>query len=257
MDPYLEHPGLWPDVHNRLITMMANALAPEVRPRYYVAVEERVYLTAPENTFVGRPDVTIVESIDESLWPRVKETLTPYRPFLINLPTLILDEVRETYLEVREAAGGQVVTVIELLSPANKQRGSEGYAQYLNKRMNILRSRTHLIEIDLLRSHKPLPMEGNPPASDYHFIVSRGWQRPQAHLYAFNLRETIPDCPIPLQKNEQENEPLLDLQNLLHTLYEQAGYDLRIDYRIEPVPSLNPPDAAWADELLRQAELRE
>jgi len=255
MDPYLERPYLWPDVHNRLITTIANTLAPEVRARYYVAIEERVYIADPGSTLVGRPDVSVVDSEDEPPWPRIDEAVSPYRPFLINLPTTALDELRETYLEVREAAGGQVVTVIELLSPANKQRGSEGYIQYLNKRLNILRSQTHLVEIDLLRGQKPLPMEGNPPASDYHFIISRSWQRPQAHLYTFNLPEAIPNCPVPLQ-SEQENEPVLKLQNLLHTLYEQAGYDLRIDYRIEPVPPFSTSDATWADELLHAAGLR-
>jgi hypothetical protein len=158
-------------------------------------------------------------------------------------------------LEVRETAGGQVVTVIELLSPANKQRGSEGYTRYLRKRLDILRSRTNLVEIDLLRGGKSLPMEGNPPTGDYHFIVSHHWQRPQAHLYVFGVHETIPDCPIPLEHNE-EIEPVLVLQRLLHTLYEQAGYDLRINYRTDPTPPLAAPDAAWADNLLRQARLR-
>ncbi len=256
MDPYLEHPDLWPDVHNRLITMMANALAPQVRSRYYVAIEERVYIAAPESTFVGRPDVAMVDSTKESPWPRVDETAAPYRPFLVNLPLSTPDEIRESYLEVRETAGGQVVTVIELLSPANKQRGSEGYARYLSKRLDVLRSQTSLVEIDLLRGGKPLPMEGNPPASDYRFIVSRSWQRPQAHLYAFNLPETIPDCPVPIKQGEK-NEPVLILQTLLHTLYEQAGYDLRIDYRLEPVPPLAPLGATWADDLLRRVGLRE
>jgi hypothetical protein len=147
-----------------------------------------------------------------------------------------------------------VVTVVELLSPANKQRGSEGYARYLSKRLDILRSRTNLVELDLLRGGQPLPVEGTLPQSDYRFIISRAWLRPQAHLYAFDLRQPVPDCPFPLKQDEVE--PVLALQNLLHTLYEQAGYDLRIDYSIDPVPPLSPPDDAWADELLRQAGLR-
>src|SRR6266705_2746102 len=61
MDPYLEQPALWPDVHNGLIAELRNALAPQLRPRYYVALEERTYLAAPTGlTFVSRPDVTVV-----------------------------------------------------------------------------------------------------------------------------------------------------------------------------------------------------
>ena len=63
MDPYLEHPALWPDVHNGLIADLHNALAPQCRPRYYAALEERTYLAEPDGSaFVSRPDVTVVGS---------------------------------------------------------------------------------------------------------------------------------------------------------------------------------------------------
>ncbi len=44
MDPYLEQPGLWPEVHTRLIVAIPDALGPMVRPHYRVAVEQRNYL---------------------------------------------------------------------------------------------------------------------------------------------------------------------------------------------------------------------
>jgi hypothetical protein len=44
MDPYLEHPTLWPDVHNGLVAAIRDALGPLVAPRYIVALERRVYL---------------------------------------------------------------------------------------------------------------------------------------------------------------------------------------------------------------------
>ena len=63
MDPYLEHPLLWPDVHNGLIADLRNTLAPQLRPRYYVALEERTYLAEPAGlAFVSRPDVTVVDA---------------------------------------------------------------------------------------------------------------------------------------------------------------------------------------------------
>ena len=55
MDPYLEHPALWPDVHHGLIEELRNAMAPRLRPRYRVTVEERVYVTDVEGPFfIGR-----------------------------------------------------------------------------------------------------------------------------------------------------------------------------------------------------------
>jgi Protein of unknown function (DUF4058) len=44
MDPYIEHPALWPDVHNRLIAARADDLSERVAPRYYVGLERRTYL---------------------------------------------------------------------------------------------------------------------------------------------------------------------------------------------------------------------
>ena len=34
MNPYLEHPQLWPEVHHRLITAIAIAIQPALLPKY-------------------------------------------------------------------------------------------------------------------------------------------------------------------------------------------------------------------------------
>ena len=55
MDPYLERRGLWEGVHTRLLVALADAIAPQVRPRYRVDVEQRTYLAvmAPDDWVVG------------------------------------------------------------------------------------------------------------------------------------------------------------------------------------------------------------
>ena len=45
MDPYLETPHLWPDVHHELISGIRHALNPHLRPNYVARVELRVYRT--------------------------------------------------------------------------------------------------------------------------------------------------------------------------------------------------------------------
>ena len=50
--------------------------------------------------------------------------------------------------------------------------------------MEVLASRTHLVEIDLIRAGEPMPITGNGSASDYRILVSRGDCRPNASLYA-------------------------------------------------------------------------
>jgi len=54
---------------------------------------------------------------------------------------------------------GELVTLMEVLSPANKLYGP-GRNAYLRKREDVLGSRTSLIEIDLLRAGEPMPLVG-------------------------------------------------------------------------------------------------
>ncbi|RMF26349.1 MAG: DUF4058 family protein, partial [Chloroflexi bacterium] len=59
--------------------------------------------------------------------------------------------------------------------------------------------------------------------------------------------------PLPLRPGDEE--PLVDLNALLHALYDRAGYDLSIDYTRPPVPPLEGEDATWAAARLRDARL--
>ena len=74
MDPYLEHPALWPGLHSRLIVGLADDLGPILRPRYYVEVEERVYLLTPESPRKAVPTPSRPGPMGRSRPPRV------YRP---------------------------------------------------------------------------------------------------------------------------------------------------------------------------------
>ena len=63
MDPYLEHPQSWPNFHHRLITAIAIALAPQLRPKYRVVIEEALYQTQGQDSLlVGIPDVTVAKA---------------------------------------------------------------------------------------------------------------------------------------------------------------------------------------------------
>ena len=44
MDPYLEGPLVWPDVHASFIVYLREHLRPLLRPRYLIAVESRVFV---------------------------------------------------------------------------------------------------------------------------------------------------------------------------------------------------------------------
>lgn len=246
MDPYLEHPALWPDVHNSLITAMRDALAPVVAPRYYIGVESRTYLLKPDDlVFIGRPDLSVIPSQEpHQLSSRPLADLD-----VLEVDVPMSDEVEETFLEVHDVKTGKLVTGVEVLSPINKQ--GKGRQDYEEKRQDYFRTRTNLVEIDLLRAGEPMPVIGKPIRSDYRILVSRGSRRPHAQLYAFNLRHPIPQFPLPLLPGDVE--PLVNLNDILHSLYERARFDLRLDYTQPPVPPLSDENAAWAHELLKNA----
>lgn len=85
-------------------------------------------------------------------------------------------------------------------------------------------------------------------------MVSPSNLRPRAQFYPFTVRQPIPSFHLPLQRDDEW--PVLDLNSILHALYERAAYDLRINYRQEPVPPFVNEDAQWLDTWLRTAGLR-
>ena len=241
MNPYLESPQLWSEVHFGLIAVMARTLNAVITPRYRAAVEKRVYV---DSLLVGIPDVAVfqrgtgIEAID-SLQP----TVTLSKPVTVTVP--IVEETQERFLEIREVGTGEIVTVIEVLSPKNKRTG-EGKEKYDTKRQTVLNSTAHLVEIDLLRTGESKPMTGG-VASAYRILVSRADCRPTAELYPFNLQDPLPRFLLPLRPGD--TEPIMALQTILEQVYQEAALDLAIDYSIQPVPSVSEIDFQWLQTL--------
>ena len=250
MDPYLENPALWPDVHNSLIAAIRDALSPRLAPKYYVRLERRTYLLSPDDlSFVGRPDLAVLPSLPQGAGRQGALPLAAAG--VVEVVLAIPDEVGENYLEVHEVTTGRVVTVMELLSPANKLY-AKGREEYIQKRYEITGSRTNLVEIDLLRAGQPMPLQGRRVDSDYRILVSRATTRPRALLYPFNLRDPIPTFDLPLLPGDEE--PAVDLGAIFHALYERASYDLSLDYTQPPGPPVRDEDATWAWERVEQGQ---
>lgn len=255
MNPYLENPEIWPALHNRLIVAIADFLVPKVLPKYFVDIEQRVDQTTDTGediVLVGLPDVTVqqeqvTKTTDSNI--AVAPPVTKPEKVIIPMP----QEIRQTYLEIRAATSKRVITTIEILSPVNKRSGV-GREKYELKRERIFSSRTHLVEIDLLRSGEPMLVFDRQIKSDYRILVSREENRPTADMYGFNLQDKIPLFPLPLQKDDVE--PTIDLNELLNQVYDRARYDVRIDYTQKPVRELSETNQVWADNLLRSQGLR-
>ena len=125
---------------------------------------------------------------------------------------------------------------------------------YESKRLALLGTRTHLVELDLVRTGDPMPFRGTPQVGDYRILVARGDRRPAARLFPIRLSDSLPLLSIPLDPDEPE--PTIDLNHVLAELYDRARYDLSIDYSSEPTPPLGEADRVWNDRLLREASLR-
>ncbi len=62
------------------------------------------------------------------------------------------------------------------------------------------------------------------------------------------MQQSIPAVPIPRMPDDPEIE--IDLNEILHRVYERARYDLRIDNSLPPVPRLDVTVDRWARAIL-------
>jgi hypothetical protein len=247
MNPYLEHEDAWHNFHTMFPTAAVIQLTPLVGTGYYLKTDENVYiheLPEGERRLLGRPDVFVGQ---RQTGPTagslaVGGTLTA-APQRLRLPAV--DVERVPFVEIRDRRNHRLVTVIELLSPANKKPGGDRL-MYESKRAALLARPTHFVEIDLLRGWRRMP-PAEQGAGDYGVLVSRSQDRPAVDWYSIGLREPIPTILIPL---EPDTPPVpFDLQAVIHGLYDGCGYD-RFMYETEPDPLLKPEDAAWARGVL-------
>lgn len=220
MDPYLEAPLLWPDVHSSLALAIREQIQPALSPRYAAVI-------TPYVTF---------ETIE----------LAPLRAVV---PT------RYARIEIRTVGTETLVTVIELLSPVNKRPGSDRVDAYERKRRELFRSEAHLLEIDLLRNGRRPALLTPLPDAPYFIFLSRAEHRPQIEIWPLLLQEPFPVVPVPLRYPDPDVP--LDLTLALRRSYVSARYDLRIDYdQAPPLPPLSAEDNTWLDAHLRGQSLR-
>ena len=167
------------------------------------------------------------------------------------------EEVREPFIEIRMGPEpGKLVTVIELLSPANKAPG-KGRRLYLRKQARVLRSTTHLVEIDLLRAgaHTVAVQRNGLPENgwDYVTCLHRGGSHTKFDCWPISLQERLPRVGVPLLGDDAD--VIVDLQAVVNDCCESAT-GRRVDYAQECPPPVSKKNAKWVDDLLRKKKLR-
>jgi hypothetical protein len=140
MDPFLEHPDLFPGFHDSFVTYLREFLQPQLPDPYYADIGRRAWIEVSER-YVGREQAA---GIAVAASPST-------RPVVVHVPH---DERREPFVEIYSGRGAdrRLVSTIEVLSPTNKTPGEHGRDLYLRKQREVFQSKVHLVEIDLLRA---------------------------------------------------------------------------------------------------------
>ncbi len=256
MDPWLEEPGLWPDVHLQLIAVVRELLNQSLGERYFARVEERVYIAddsgEPREFHVADVKVHELTNGSSNGAPSVDAGGAAVAPIIAT--TLLDAEIHEPYVAVIDRKDRSVIAVVEVLSPSNKRPGSTGLRVYREKRHEVMTSDSHLVEIDLLRFGARIPVREKLPPFDYLVHVSHRDERPRGRLWPIRLDETLPAIRVPLRADDPECP--LDLQRALDLAYDRADYRRELRYADEPTPALTPEQAAWAKARLLGKNLR-
>lgn len=255
MDPYLEG-EMWQEFHDTLANAIRTQLMPALQPKYVALLAKRYVMDRPVMGILG------LEPGERAFYPdvHVVQAEQPARagsgsPLAVAEPSAVVysvldEEVPVLSVEIRDIANRRLVTVIEILSPVNKR--GEGGREYLERRQHLLRTQTHLLEIDLLRQGGRIPVEGYVPPAPYYVYLSRFQQRPRTELWAIPLRDPLPSVPVPLLPPDPD--VTLDLQAAVDACFELVGYERLLDYQHPPpLPPFAAEDAAWIVERLQAA----
>lgn len=239
MDPFIEGQR-WPDFHQRMITKLADALSKQLAPLYDVAAEKYIYLGT-------RPDVSVYHRGRPGTEPATPVRMAFSDTTRVITPTLPESEDHKR-VEIRDE-NGELITVIELLSPSNKTQKRQ---QYIANRSYLMYEGIHLVEIDLLRRGQR--MEPDIIDDGYAILVARAQpdDLPRGELYEIGIQDALPVVPVPLKPGDPDTP--LNLPGIFRQLYIDARYRLLLNYDRPPARAFSPEDEAWVKQHLEAAK---
>lgn len=220
MDPFLEDDELWQLFQHHLISCLYQTVLPGLVDRYRARVGQRRYIT------------------EQALFT-----------------SIIRDEHEEEYIEIRQRGDGRLVTLVEVVSPANKTT-TEGRNAYLSKREDCRAVRCNVVEIDLVLQGSPMLEYSRDglPEWDYAVTVTRATQPERHEIYTSTLQKRLPRFRLPLSHDDRDT--VVDLQATFSRCYDQGDFAALVDYEKNPVTKLTDEQCAWIDEYLQQLGLR-
>jgi len=220
MDPYLEEEGLWPNFHHELVMCLYQKLVPQLVDRYRARVTQRHYAT------------------EQALFT-----------------SIIREEHHEDYIEIRQRTDGRLITLLEVVSPANKLT-QQGRSAYLDRRREAKAGNANLVEIDLVMQGQPTLdySRDGLPDWDHAVTVTRSTQPDRYEIYTATLQKRLPRFRLPLAADDRDT--VIDLYEIFTRCYEQGNFATKIDYGRDPLTRLSDEDRRWLHELLMQHKFR-
>jgi len=216
MDPYLETEALWPLFHRQFVNTLYQILLPGLVDRYKARIHQRRYTT------------------EQALFT-----------------SIIREEHQEDFIEVRQRHEGRLVTLIEVVSPANKTT-TAGRQAYLDKRKDSKSSSANLVEVDLVLQGQPTLdySRDGLPDWDYAVTVTRANQPERYEIYTATLQKRLPRFRLPLASDDRDT--IFDLQAAFTRCYDQGDFASHIDYARDPGVPLADDDRQWLRQALKQ-----
>jgi hypothetical protein len=263
MDPFLEHPAIFPGFHDRFTAYISEFLQSRLPAPYYADIGDRVWVEVSQR-LIG-PDVDVLKrnggaQQGNAVNGGVAVAAPRSKPVVVHVPH---DERRETFVDIysRLDEGERLVTTIEVLSLSNKRSGDPGRELYQRKQREVLSSQVHLVEIDLLRggTHTTAVLHDRAWAKagpyDYHVCIHRFDNLEDFFIYPIQITERLPEIAVPLLP--ADGSIALDLQAVFERCYEVGPYRRRIRYN-DPasiVPPLPAEKMEWVQQVLTTNDL--
>ncbi len=257
MDPYLEG-ELWQEFHQTLAGEVRAQLLPQLKPKYVALLAKRFVVDRPAVSLLDLPPEQRVVYPDVSVAStpkRIKESAIAYEPATAvsptaEIPSLVQEEIPVVSIEIRDVAERRLVTVIEILSPSNK-RGDVA-REYAERRTSLMATKTHLLEIDLIRRGMRIQLQYDPPPAPYYVYLSRFQRRPYTQVWTLPLRHPLPNLPVPLLPPDED--VVLQLQTAVNACFDLVGYERLLNYQEPPPPpAFADEDAAWVQAQVQNA----
>jgi hypothetical protein len=213
IDPWVEAAHYFHQIHGGMIDHLLGQIQDLLLGMGYFAGRE-----ASLQILQGRqPDVFI----QGKTWAELDRVISwDYETAAVELlaePGIVAESAELFAIHVKESSSGNLVTVVEIVSPSNKM-DADDMAQYQDRRARlVLNQAVNVVEVDLTRSVKRLFKHPHTTGHHYHTALHLVGRWPRVVLSDFG--EALKRVAVPLQ----EHAVAVDLQAAYDQAYRRAA----------------------------------